>query len=227
MGDCQVRSTKTGALNAQNHQILLTFGIFVACFIAIIDPNTDITLWESGAIVSYLVATYDKSDKLTYASSPEKFQLQQWSYFQASGQGPYFGQAAWYVLFKPSTSVRVRCFSIQHRSFQMNRFYIFHPEPLPSARERYTNEINRVASVLDAHLTGRSWLVGDKCTYADLAFVMWNAQISFILKDAKEPWDAAKYPNFARWQESMLARDSVKHVLSVLGEQEVKSGGRL
>ena len=56
---------------------------------------------------------------------------------------------------------------------------------------------------------------------------MWNAQIAFILKDAKEPWDAAKYPNFARWQEAMLARESVKHVLGVLREQEVKSGGRL
>lgn len=65
---------------------------------AIIDPkNNNITLWESGAIVLYLIATYDKSSALTYTSSPEKFHLQQWSYFQASGQGPYFGQAAWYA----------------------------------------------------------------------------------------------------------------------------------
>lgn len=64
---------------------------------AIIDPNTDITLFESGAIVSYLITTYDNSNSLTYTSSPEKFHLEQWAYFQASGQGPYFGQAAWYV----------------------------------------------------------------------------------------------------------------------------------
>ncbi len=64
---------------------------------AIIDPNTDITLFESGAIVSYLIATYDKTESITYTSFPETFHLQQWSYFQASGQGPYFGQAAWYV----------------------------------------------------------------------------------------------------------------------------------
>lgn len=117
--------------------------------------------------------------------------------------------------------------SNQPRLIRPNRFYIFHPEPLPSARERYANEINRVASVLDSHLASRSWLVGDKCTYADLAFVMWNAQVAFILKDAKDPWDPAKYPNFKRWQEAMLERDSVKHVLSVLAEQEVESGGRL
>lgn len=61
------------------------------------DPNTGITLFESGAIVAYLIATYDKTHSLSYASSPESFHLQQWAFFQASGQGPYFGQAAWYA----------------------------------------------------------------------------------------------------------------------------------
>lgn len=73
---------------------------------AIIDPNTNITLFESGAIVSYLITTYDKSNSLTYTSSPETFHLQQWAYFQASGQGPYFGQAAWYVSIESLTNNR-------------------------------------------------------------------------------------------------------------------------
>ena len=63
--------------------------------IAIEDPNTGITLFESNAIIAYLIETYDKEGKITYTSSPEKWELKQWSYFQASGQGPYFGQAAW------------------------------------------------------------------------------------------------------------------------------------
>ena len=62
---------------------------------AIEDPNTGITLWESAAIISYLIDTYDKEHKLDYTSTPEKYLLEQWSYFQASGQGPYFGQCAW------------------------------------------------------------------------------------------------------------------------------------
>lgn len=45
---------------------------------AIEDPNTGITLWESGAIVEYLIETYDKENKFTYTSTPEKFYLQQW-----------------------------------------------------------------------------------------------------------------------------------------------------
>lgn len=52
------------------------------------DPNTGITLWESGAILEYLIETYDTKQKFTYTSSPEKFRLKQWLHFQVSGQGP-------------------------------------------------------------------------------------------------------------------------------------------
>ena len=39
---------------------------------AIEDPNTGITLWESGAIIEYLAETYDKENILTYTTS-DKF----------------------------------------------------------------------------------------------------------------------------------------------------------
>ncbi|KAL8772513.1 MAG: hypothetical protein Q9203_004660 [Teloschistes exilis] len=110
-------------------------------FPAITDPNTGITLWESQAITGYLAETYDKEEKITYTSTPEEFLLQQWSFFQASGQGPYFGQAAW--------------------------FNKLHHEKLPSAQERYGKEILRVVGVLDGVLKDRDWLVGDKCAFAD------------------------------------------------------------
>ena len=35
-------------------------------------------------MVAYLVDTYDKEDKINYRSFPEKYLLQQWSFFQAS-----------------------------------------------------------------------------------------------------------------------------------------------
>ena len=52
---------------------------------AIQDPNTGITLWESGAIIEYLVNEYDKEGKLHYFKSPEKYLTQQWLHFQMSG----------------------------------------------------------------------------------------------------------------------------------------------
>lgn len=60
------------------------------------------------------------------------------------------------------------------------RFNLFHEgaygESPESAKVRYGNEVKRVADVLDDVLAKSEWLVGDKCTYADLAFTMWNMQ---------------------------------------------------
>jgi glutathione S-transferase len=59
------------------------------------DPNRDLVLWESGAVLTYLVQEYDKTHTLTYAGGNEVHHVNQWLYFQTSGQGPYYGQAAW------------------------------------------------------------------------------------------------------------------------------------
>jgi glutathione S-transferase len=91
---------------------------------AITDPNTGITLWESGAIIEYLISKYDKANKLSFPEGrTESYHVKQWFYFQVSGQGPYYGQAYW---FKNS-----------------------HPEKLQSAIDRYVKEIHRVSKVLD------------------------------------------------------------------------------
>jgi glutathione S-transferase len=61
---------------------------------AIHDPNTGLTLWESGAIVEYLIETYDKENKISYPTgSNDAYLTKQWLYFQTTGQGPYYGQA--------------------------------------------------------------------------------------------------------------------------------------
>ncbi|KAF2704109.1 glutathione S-transferase [Pleomassaria siparia CBS 279.74] len=153
------------------------------------DPNTGLILWESGAILQYLIDQYDTEEKLHYKSFPEKYHQSQWIAYQISGQGPYFGQAAW--------------------------FNMFHPEKIPSVQERYMNEINRVVSVLDGVLADRAsgWLVGDKVTYADLIFVMWNEQLPSIFSAFPEKFDIEKYPHYKKWAEGMKERESVKNAL--------------
>jgi glutathione S-transferase len=103
---------------------------------ALVDPNTGVTVWESGAIIEYIIDNYDKDHKLTYTTSPEKYHVTQWLHFQMSGQGPYFGQANW--------------------------FSNYHPEKVQSAKERYFEQVKRVFGVLDGVLEGKEWLVGDK-----------------------------------------------------------------
>lgn len=92
-------------------------------------------MWESAAIVEYLIETYDKESKLTFTSGPEKWLLKQYSYFQMSGQGPYYGQATWYTFFDKTN------------------------EP---AKARYVDQTLRVITVLDNILKGKTYLVGEK-----------------------------------------------------------------
>lgn len=141
---------------------------------AIEDPNTGISLWESGAILEYLVETYDKEHKISFRQgTPEYYQAKQWLHFQMSGQGPYFGQAMW--------------------------FNKFHPEKLPSVIERYDKEVRRVSEVLNGFLAGKEYLVGNKFSFVDLAFIPWyNAPIS--VEVAKE------YSNLSAWLERIKAR---------------------
>ena len=92
-------------------------------------------------------------------------------------------------------------------------FSHFHSEQLPSARQRYIKEISRIMSVLDNHLKGKHYLVGDKCTYADLAFIPWHNMIPFILKGDKLE-DEGQYKDYDRWMNSLLERPAVKKVLA-------------
>lgn len=107
--------------------------------------NNDYTIWESAAILLYLVDEYDIEKKFTVTKTEDKHHLNQWLFFQGSGQGATFAQG-----------------------------YIFnhmHREKLPSAQLRYQNETRRVLGVLESVLSKQEWLVGGKLTIADIAFV--------------------------------------------------------
>jgi len=157
---------------------------------AIHDPNTGLNIWESGAIIEYLIELYDKSGALHYAKTPERFYTQQWLHFQVSGQGPYFGQAAWFSLFHPEKN-------------------------LDSAIQRYYNEVKRVTKVLDSALkkNGGKSLVGDKVTYADLSFLTWYWIVPFFEKTGElEKSLHADNPTWSKWINELEARPSVKKV---------------
>ncbi|KAF1829455.1 glutathione S-transferas-like protein [Decorospora gaudefroyi] len=157
---------------------------------AIHDPNTDLTIWESGAIVEYLIEKYDKEQKMSFApGSKESYLAKQWLFYQVSGQGPYFGQGVWFTKY--------------------------HSEKIASAQERYWAEIKRVNSVLDGHLKKQEkgvdgpWLVGGKYSYADMAFVPWQ----FFARQLSDKVDLSEFTEVAAWVEKMMKRESVGPVL--------------
>ena len=69
--------------------------------------------------------------------------------------------------------------------------------------------------MIDAHLKkngNQQYLVGDKCTYADLAFAPWFWMISIppymMGEDFLKEWQE-KYPQAWAWNERIAARPSV------------------
>ena len=66
-----------------------------------------------------------------------------------------------------------------------------------SAMHLYILEIRQVSGVLDRVLANRDWLVGDRISYADLAFVLWQNATKNMLLD--ECYDENKFPNVSAW----------------------------
>lgn len=61
---------------------------------------------------------------------------------------------------------------------------------------------------------GNVWLVGNKLTYADLAFLTWNNMLKHKDSEWADEWDPSKYPHFVRWWDAMNARPTVQKVFA-------------
>jgi GST-like protein len=116
---------------------------------AIVDHDTGITVFESGAILIYLA---EKTGKLLPTADKERFQVLSWLMLQMGSVGPMFGQ--------------------------LNHFKKFAPEKIPYAIERYEKETLRLYGVLDKQLAEREYLCGDY-SIADIATYPWVAIYEF------------------------------------------------
>ncbi|GBE83215.1 glutathione S-transferase C-terminal-like protein [Sparassis latifolia] len=151
--------------------------------------NNDFVVWESDAILIYLVERYDKGNKISVSGADDKIIQLQWLFFQASGQGPYYGQGIW--------------------------FKRFHAEKIPSAIERYQKETIRVLNVLESVLSKQEWLVGGKPTIADLSFIPWNKLAFDALLGDYEDFELRDFTAVAAWHEKLLARPAVASVYAI------------
>lgn len=67
-------------------------------------------------------------------------------------------------------------------------------------------------SVIELQLTrsGKEYLIGAKCTYADLMFIPWNRDIDGApsVDFVRKTWPK-KYPVSYAWHQRLMARDGV------------------
>lgn len=116
---------------------------------AIIDSDTGMTVFESGAILIYLA---EKTGQFLPTEQKSRFQVIEWLMFQMASIGPMFGQ--------------------------LNHFKRFAPEKIPYAIERYEKETLRLYGVLDKQLSDKEFICGDY-SIADIATYPWVASYEF------------------------------------------------
>jgi len=106
---------------------------------------------------------------------------------------------------------------------EKNRFNVLHEEKIASAIERYKGEVMRVLGVLDGVLQDREWLVGDKMTFADMAFVPWNDRLDDLLV---QPLDDtyAGLPNVRAWHERMASRPAWQRTKAIRASKMHEQG---
>jgi GST-like protein len=158
---------------------------------AIIDPQgpggEPLPLSESGAILIYLA---DKAGRFLPSAPAARYETLQWLMFQIGGIGPMFGQVGFFHKFAG-------------REFADKR-----------PRDRYVAEAQRLLRVLNLRLEGRSWLMGNAYTIADMAVFPWVRNLIGFY-GAGELVGMADFPNVTRALDAFLARPAVVRGLSV------------
>jgi GSH-dependent disulfide-bond oxidoreductase len=159
---------------------------------AILDPNgpggKPLPLFESGAILIYLA---DKAQRLLgLEGSAERYQTIQWVMFQMGGIGPMFGQVGFFHKFAG-------------KDYEDKR-----------PRDRYVAEAKRLLGVLDKHLAGKQWIMGDNYTIADIATFPWvNVLNTFY--GAGDLVGFKDYKEVNRVLTAFLARPAVQKGLNI------------
>jgi len=158
---------------------------------AIIDPNgpggKPLALFESGAILLYLA---EKTGQLLPQDPAQRYEVIQWLMFQMGGIGPMFGQVGFFHKFAG-------------KDYEDKR-----------PRDRYIGESKRLLAVLEQHLQGRQWIMGDQYTIADIAIFPWVRNLVGFY-GAGELVEFERYPNVQRVLEAFVARPAVARGLNI------------
>ena len=160
---------------------------------AIIDPDgpggKPLGLFESGAILLYLA---DKTGKFIPTEPAQRWETIQWVFFQMAAIGPMFGQVGYFNKFAGKEIADKR--------------------PL----DRYVAESKRLLGVLDTRLEGRTWLMGDDYTIADIATLGWVRNL-ITFYEARELVEYDSFTHVAGWLDRALARPAVQRGLQIPG----------
>lgn len=113
---------------------------------ALMDHETGINIFESGAILTYLA---EKHGQFLPKEGAERYKVLEWLFWQMGGLGPMAGQN--------------------------HHFNHYAPEVVPYGIKRYTEETTRLYGVLEKQLAVHTFVAGEHYSIADMAIYPWVA----------------------------------------------------
>jgi glutathione S-transferase len=149
-----------------------------------LDTGEGWTLTQAGAILAYLAGRFPQARLAGGDSLREKAEIDRWSHFLTGDLHP-----AYYPFFMPTRYTTT-----------------IGPEAVKSTKDAAVRLVRRKYDLLDAHLAGRAFMVGDARTYVDAyAFPMerWSA---YALPDG--------WPNIRAHHDRLAEDEAVKRVLA-------------
>ena len=123
---------------------------------AIVDRDTNQSVFESGAILMYLG---DKTGKLYPAEPKARIRIHEWLMWQMSAVGPFLGRAHYFLQFKEGKA--------------------------PFAETWFAAEAKRLYGVLDRLLADQEFMCGDY-SIVDIATFPWIARFAWQKIELKE-----------------------------------------
>jgi GST-like protein len=130
---------------------------------AIVDRDSDLPLFESGAILMYLA---EKTGKLMPTNERARWHTVQWLMWQMGGVGPMLGQ--------------------------IHHFLRAAKGKAPYADERYVKEGKRLYGVLDRQLARSEYVAGDY-SIADISIWPWISRFEWQTIDMNEYSNVARW----------------------------------
>ncbi|WP_296268477.1 glutathione-dependent disulfide-bond oxidoreductase [Pseudomonas sp. UBA6562] len=144
-------------------------------------------VFESGSILLYLA---EKFGALLPTESVARTETLNWLFWQM-GAAPYLGGG-------------------------FGHFYVYAPEKIEYAINRFTMEAKRQLDVLDRRLEESPYLGGNDYSIADIAVWSWYGQlVKGTVYNAAEFLAVEEYPHVLRWAETIAARPAVQRGLRV------------
>ncbi|MGE8477289.1 glutathione-dependent disulfide-bond oxidoreductase [Pseudomonas sp. S07E 245] len=141
-----------------------------------------VRVFESGSILLYLA---EKFGALLPSAPAARTETLNWLFWQM-GAAPYLGGG-------------------------FGHFYVYAPEKIEYAINRFTMEAKRQLDVLERRLAESPYLGGDEYSIADIAVWPWYGQlVRGNLYDAAQFLAVEEYPNVQRWAEAIAQRPAVQ-----------------